>query len=127
MCLRCRTLEPNGRIRKCRACLAPFPKRRKPAHTSALKLAREVYELINGGPHCGICGATQKPGGKNLHRDHDHVTGRPRGILCWPCNSLMRRRVTIVWLRAALAYLENAERHSIDCDLDEDCSCGFLW
>jgi hypothetical protein len=35
----------------------------------------------------------------------------------------MRRRVTIVWLKAALAYLENAERHAIDRDLDEDCSC----
>lgn len=37
---------------------------------------------------CGICG-TQEPGGRhsNWHIDHDHSSGKVRGLLCWLCNS----------------------------------------
>ena len=39
---------------------------------------------------CAICG--QKPSGKlPLTVDHDHLTGRIRGLLCRPCNSFLGR------------------------------------
>ena len=39
------------------------------------------------GGSCAICGTTS-PGGKwaRMHVDHDHATGRIRGLLCTNCN-----------------------------------------
>jgi hypothetical protein len=34
---------------------------------------------------CAICGREPRPG-KHLHIDHDHDTGRVRGLLCFSCN-----------------------------------------
>jgi hypothetical protein len=91
---------------KCTECGKRRPPRKRPAHLAALDVSYEEYIEINGGEHCGICGALPKPGRK-LDRDHDHGTGRPRGLLCWTCNMLLpRRRGTPEWLRAAAAYLE---------------------
>ena len=58
---------------------------------------------------CAIC-RTDKPkghGGKTFHVDHDHTTGRVRGLLCSPCNSgLGHLGDDPDRIRAALAYLE---------------------
>jgi hypothetical protein len=107
-CRGCRTV--NGpRKRKCEACGKALPRKRQPKHREALKLDRQVFVAANGGSEaCGICGTAQKEGGRRLHRDHDHRTGRPRGILCFPCNGALRPYMTVEWLRAAVAYMERA-------------------
>lgn len=74
---------------------------------AALDIAYERYVELNGGEHCGICGAERKPE-KRLDRDHDHKTGRPRGLLCWACNRQLRTWATVEWLLAAAAYLKRA-------------------
>jgi hypothetical protein len=54
---------------------------------------------------CGICGGPQT--GKNWHVDHDHETGKVRGILCNGCNcALGNMRDDPKLLRAAADYLE---------------------
>jgi hypothetical protein len=73
---------------------------------AALDVPYETYAQLFG-ERCGICGATRSAGRK-LDRDHDHVTGLSRGLLCHACNRLLSRRVTPEWLRAAAAYLERA-------------------
>jgi hypothetical protein len=89
--------------------LATMAKRR-PRHSEALKLPYEVYVHINGGSErCGICGRPGKT--RRLHRDHDHVTGMPRGLLCYRCNRTLAFFVTIEWLTNAIAYLTNALTH----------------
>jgi hypothetical protein len=49
-------------------------------------ISLDDYELMlksqNGG--CKIC--TRRPGNRPLHVDHNHETGRVRGLLCHQCN-----------------------------------------
>jgi Recombination endonuclease VII len=104
----CRHLNKPG-TRKCAKCGKPRPVKRQPKHMAALDYPYEFYVEINGGEHCGVCGAPPKPG-RRLQRDHDHRTGRPRGLLCIQHNRRLGPHMTIRFLRAALAYLERAER-----------------
>lgn len=61
---------------------------------------------------CAIC-RTDKPNPKNdrdWHCDHDHKTGKARGILCAGCNTLLGRleSVGFDWVDKAKVYLDNA-------------------
>lgn len=96
----------DGRRRKCQTCGKHRPARK--TVRSQLKLTYEEFILLNGGEHCGICGRGRPESGRRLHRDHDHKTGEPRGLLCFPCNRQLRTWTTVAWLRAAIAYLERA-------------------
>lgn len=104
--LRCGHSNPN-RKRKCGWCGKPRPARRRPAHMAALDLPYEHYLALNGGDWCGICGKEPTPARK-LDRDHDHSTGRPRGLLCWSCNRQLRQWATVEWLLSAASYLERS-------------------
>ena len=42
-----------------------------------------------------------------MHRDHDHRTGRKRGLLCFTCNRfILGKYATAEKLRSAADYLE---------------------
>jgi hypothetical protein len=50
------------------------------------RLTVEEYEKILAFQH-GVCaGCSAPPRGTRLAVDHDHKTGRIRGLLCWLCN-----------------------------------------
>ena len=56
---------------------------------------------------CWICGRKPKLGGRRLHVDHCHKTGRVRGLLCWHCNAGLRKYTdNPAKLRRAADYLE---------------------
>jgi hypothetical protein len=56
---------------------------------------------------CGICQNPPKPG-RNLHVDHNHKTGKVRGLLCFKCNRRLLGNRTADQIRRVLAYLERA-------------------
>ena len=70
--------------------------------------AEEYEQLFDAqGRVCAICGDPYSKGNGRLHVDHDHVTGKIRGILCQACNvTLGKMRDSPTLLRLAADYLE---------------------
>lgn len=67
------------------------------------------------GGRCAICGERPDPAGvkaaSRLHLDHDHVTGRNRGLLCVRCNpGVGYFRDDPALLRAAADYIDRHRR-----------------
>ena len=59
------------------------------------------------GKKCAVCASTATTG-KGWNTDHDHVTGKVRGILCLHCNTLIGyAKDDIDTLYAAIRYLES--------------------
>lgn len=55
---------------------------------------------------CAICDTDEKRG-KNWHTDHNHVTGKIRGILCGWCNTALGKfQENKELLRKAAAYID---------------------
>lgn len=72
-----------------------------------------VQQLIDDqGGVCAICG--REPTTEKLNHDHDHLTGRLRGMLCGPCNrGLGALGDQIEALERAIEYLKNPPATSI--------------
>ena len=84
--------DPLGRQRTCKKCISAYAKARKVENPRRIRdqylkreygISLERYEQIADGQdwRCAICGRTAR-----LHVDHDHETGRVRGLLCGECN-----------------------------------------
>jgi Recombination endonuclease VII len=64
----------------------------------------ELFERQNG--TCAICGREEWEKVKVLGVDHDHKTGRVRGLLCTDCNmGLGKFKDDPALLRKAIKYL----------------------
>lgn len=64
--------------------------------------------LAEQGGGCATCGTTD-PGSRAFHVDHDHATGRVRGLLCSGCNVVLGHvKDDPVLLRELADYLERA-------------------
>lgn len=72
-------------------------------------LTTEQYDAMSLGQGgvCAICSEPPRVGfNKRLHVDHDHVTGKVRGLLCMHCNhSIERVEKCPGWATKAEAYL----------------------
>ena len=63
---------------------------------------REILKSQDG--CCAICGKMQK---ENFHVDHNHSTGKVRGLLCGNCNrALGYMNENVEALKSAINYLE---------------------
>lgn len=69
---------------------------------------------------CAICDKHESRCAKGLHIDHDHETGKIRGLLCANCNlslpiveheRILPRPVTDEWKRKAREYLKQHENN----------------
>lgn len=103
--------------RKCPSCGKARPKKRVPKHAETLRdhsyeFYCQVAEVLHGvkDERCCVCG---KPRGERRHdRDHDHLTGFPRGLACVQCNRIMVHRLTIERAEQIVGYLKRAEKYS---------------
>jgi hypothetical protein len=82
---------------------------RKPLRARDLGVTDAEYVTMLAAQHgvCAICGNTPKT--RRLDVDHDHRTGRIRGLLCHRCNRALPTWIGLVWLRQAIVYLERCE------------------
>jgi hypothetical protein len=73
------------------------------------RLTREDYlaMLEAQGGKCLICGIDRPRGNKSWHVDHDHATGKVRGLLCNYCNPRLG------WYES---HKEDIERYLKNCE-----------
>ncbi|MHB8563312.1 MAG: endonuclease VII domain-containing protein [Acidiferrobacteraceae bacterium] len=73
--------------------------------------SQEYAALVKrAGGRCELCGRKFKGGKKSIHVDHDHETGRVRGLLCPGCNTALGQLCDLPGVERALAYLLGAEQ-----------------
>jgi len=58
------------------------------------------------GNKCAICEKSRSAFKNNLSVDHDHRTGKIRGLLCFRCNKFILGRQTLETVNKMKAYLE---------------------
>lgn len=93
-CKQCRRLRPlaefhsnrlssDGHQWTCKDCKSKIERERIYGMTDE----QFVILLADQGGLCALCDSAE-PGGRSQtwHVDHDHVTGRVRGLLCFACN-----------------------------------------
>jgi hypothetical protein len=71
-------------------------------------ITEQQYEMlleVQGGV-CAIC-KQSCPSGRMLAVDHDHNTGRVRGLLCMVCNNKLGHLENKDWIEKAMKYLGN--------------------
>src|ERR1700683_2768076 len=122
-----RTLTPAGRV-AANASRARYGKTAKGKATARRyrmtekhRAGRRIYdrarrlrikETLIGRPRpptCEVC--SHPPMARDLHLDHDHKTGKPRGWLCHHCNIAIGNAEDSPWrLRALADYVERGGR-----------------
>lgn len=111
----CKDCFKAARPRKGGAAAAGIPAGDKPAYQRYYKYGitpeqfQEMCDRQDG--RCAVCGGAE-PGAPTWQIDHDHVTGRVRGLLCRPCN------VALGLLQDDIARIERAARYLSGADSD---------
>ena len=110
-CKLCYNLKQNRVYRnkpELRAFKVALNRRRRTGCTP--KQYEELFRIQGG--KCAICGATPENNmlGNALGLDHDHRTGKIRGLLCSPCNrGLGYFRDSPTLLQNAITYMRKLE------------------
>jgi hypothetical protein len=97
------TYYTPGGDRKCRKCT--YDRNRATSFQDRYGITVEEYEVMAKMQDygCAICGEFLDG---TLHVDHDHITGKVRGLLCNNCNNgLGRFKDNIEFLENAILYL----------------------
>jgi len=103
---------PDGKSYRCKPCHSAYNKAYKQKKAEELKEYRlkqrynltqtEYDQLKESTPHCPICGSEEP-----LVIDHDHSTGKVRGLICQPCNKALGFfRDNTQSMKNAIKYLE---------------------
>ena len=126
VCTKCqqeKSLDAYGPRRKglntwCRICRAEYNREYRKINPGVEKfvrikylynLSKEQYELLLSSQDnkCAICSTDKPDNNGSFNVDHDHATGKVRGILCAQCNFMLgHAKDNIKLLQNAIAYLE---------------------
>lgn len=109
---KCGATDPRVFSKKSRWCRACVREAVRDHRYRKLGVSRDEYLAVLQGQlgACAICGKNEQPvegGRRGLHLDHDHVTGKRRGVLCSKCNQLLGWvKDSVEHLELAIAYLK---------------------
>ncbi len=107
--------EHSSYVRECAACQVAWRRskgsgygwtedRSKYARMRKYGITSEEHDVVMSAGKCATCGSTEK-----LCIDHDHSTGKVRGLLCNDCNlSLGYAKDSIETLKNLIKYLEES-------------------
>jgi hypothetical protein len=71
-----------------------------------ISLADKKAIFESQGARCAVCGGDDSGSRSDWHTDHDHKTGKVRGVLCHHCNMLLgNAKDCVETLRQAITYL----------------------
>ncbi len=86
---------------------------RKPTRAEHLGVTDDQYHqmLERQDGHCALC--PNRPKTRRLHVDHDHKTGRVRGLLCHQCNRRLWPGATAAWLVKAALYVDREQAEQV--------------
>jgi hypothetical protein len=101
-------------LKYCGNCVYKVKKEKsRNAHAKALEarygITRTDYDELYA-KQGGVCYICERSTGKTrrLSVDHDHETGRVRGLLCRPCNNLLgHARDSIAFFERCISYLKD--------------------
>ena len=112
-CPRCEQVKPHADFTRhrqqaggfasyCKPCKAQVDNERRVQRVYGLSLA-EIEAMVEAqGGLCAVCG--KRPA---KHVDHDHATGRVRGVLCFQCNAALGQvEDSTDTLRSMIDYIE---------------------
>jgi len=73
------------------------------------RLSKPKFDAMMEAQHgrCALCPADIQSDPRNALVDHDHQTGRIRGLLCRHCNTRMGAVDDRSWLERAIAYRDS--------------------
>jgi Recombination endonuclease VII len=61
------------------------------------------------GEACALCNRLKKPDQRRFHLDHNHKTGKVRGIVCYYCNKFVIGRHNIASAETLYGYMKRYE------------------
>lgn len=77
------------------------------------RIEREkLFKRQNG--KCGLCQKSESEFKRKLNVDHNHKTGKVRGLLCYRCNKYVIGRLDYKMACKILAYLSIENENTVD-------------
>lgn len=121
-CTKCKTNEREYES-YCQPCYRELKNRSKLKSLYGITPEEKLEMYVSQSGKCKICHSPIKKEGKHTHIDHNHKTGRVRGLLCSNCNTgLGKFKDKVSNLQSAIEYLREDLEHqliSMDCFYDE--------
>lgn len=77
--------------------------------TYGITLSEYDQKLSSQGESCALCRRHQSNFSTSLHVDHNHKTGKVRGLVCYPCNKFKIGRNNFRTAKALYDYMVEYE------------------